>query len=60
MEREYHEKWKDTQPEDTQGREILWQLLWAIGEFRSHLSVIMQRGEFHINHLDKVLKRKKS
>ena len=58
MEEEYTTTWRNTKTEETEARELLWQLLWAIGEFRSHLSVIMQRGEFHKDYLQKSIKRK--
>ena len=59
MEEEYTTTWRNTKTEETEARELLWQLLWAIGEFRSHLSVIMQRGEFHKDYLQKSIKRKR-
>lgn len=59
MEEEYTTTWRNTKTEETEARELLWQLLWAIGEFRSHLSVIMQRGEFHKDRLQKSIKRKR-
>ena len=58
MEEEYTVTWRNTKTDETEARELLWQLLWAIGEFRSHLSVIMQRGEFHKGYLQKSIKRK--
>ena len=60
LEKQYFEAWRDTNPEDADGRESMWQLLWASAEFRRHLSLILQRGQFHKNHLDKVKKRQKS
>ena len=60
MEEEYTTTWRNTKTEESEARELLWQLLWAIGEFRSHLSVIMQRGEFHKDRLQKSLKRKRN
>ena len=60
LEKTYFESWRDTNPEEYEPRETLWQLLFAIGEVRRHLSVIMQRGEFHKSHLEKVKKRQKS
>ena len=59
MEEEYTTTWRNTKTEESEARELLWQLLWAIGEFRSHLSVIMQRGEFHKDRLQKSIKRKR-
>jgi hypothetical protein len=59
MEEEYTATWRNTKTDETEARELLWQLLWAIGEFRSHLSVIMQRGEFHKDRLQKSIKRKR-
>ena len=59
MEKEYISKWKNTETKDKEERDILWQLVWAIGELRTHLSVIMQRGEFHRDRLQKSLKRKR-
>ncbi len=59
MEEEYTVTWRNTKTDETEARELLWQLLWAIGEFRSHLSVIMQRGEFHKDRLQKSIKRKR-
>ena len=59
MEEEYTTTWRNTKTQETEARELLWQLLWAIGEFRSHLSVIMQRGEFHKDRLQKSIKRKR-
>ena len=60
MESEYIAKWKNSQTDEKEERDILWQLVWAIGEFRTHLSVIMQRGEFHKERLQKSLKRKRN
>ena len=60
MEEEYTTTWRNTKTEESEARELLWQLLWAIGEFRSHLSVIMQRGEFHKDRLQKSMKRKRN
>ena len=60
MEKEYISKWKTTETKDKEERDILWQLVWAIGELRTHLSVIMQRGEFHKDRLQKSLKRKRN
>ena len=60
MEKEYISKWKNTETKDKEERDILWQLVWAIGELRTHLSVIMQRGEFHKDRLQKSMKRKRN
>jgi len=60
MEAEYITKWKNSQTGEKEERDILWQLVWAIREFQSHLSVIMQRGEFHKDRLQKSLKRKRN
>ncbi len=60
MEEEYISAWKQSKTGDKEERDILWQLVWAIGEFRTHLSVIMQRGEFHKDRLQKSMKRKRN
>ena len=59
MEEEYIQTWKHSKTDEIEQRDILWQLVWAIGEFRTHLSVIMQKGEFHKDRLQKSLKRKR-
>ena len=57
MEEEYTQAWKDSKSGDRDTRDTLWQLVWAIGEFRTHLSVIIQRGEFQTGQLQKSLKQ---
>ena len=58
LEKQYFETWKNTEPKDTEGREILWQLLWSTEQVRNHFSVIIDRGEFHKSTLSKTMKRK--
>ena len=58
MEQKYIAAWKDSDLEDSKGREILWQLIWAIGQVKSHFSVIMDKGEFHKSTISRNMKRK--
>ena len=58
MEEKYIAAWKDSDLEDSKGREILWQLIWAIGQVKSHFSVIMDKGEFHKSTISRNMKRK--
>ena len=58
MEEKYIDAWKNSDLEDTKGREILWQLIWAIGQVRSHLTVIIEKGEFHKSQISRNMKRK--
>ena len=58
MEQKYIEAWKDSDLEDAKGREILWQLIWAIGQVRSHFTVILDKGEFHKSQISRNMKRK--
>jgi hypothetical protein len=58
MEEKYIEAWKDSDLEDIKGREILWQLNWAIGQVRNHFNVILEKGEFHKQTLSRSMKRK--
>ena len=58
MEEKYIDAWKDSDLEDSKGREILWQLIWAIGQVKSHFTVIMEKGEFHKSQISRNMKRK--
>ena len=58
MEEEYIEAWKNSDLEDSKGREILWQLIWAIGQVQNHFNVIMDKGEFHKSTISRNMKRK--
>ena len=58
MEQKYIEAWKDSDLEDAKGREILWQLIWAIGQVKAHFTVILDKGEFHKSTISRNMKRK--
>ena len=58
MEEKYIDAWKESDLEDSKGREILWQLIWAIGQVRSHFTVILDKGEFHKSQISRNMKRK--
>ena len=58
MEDKYIEAWKDSDLEDSKGREILWQLIWAIGQVQAHFNVILDKGEFHKSTISRNMKRK--
>ena len=58
MEEEYMKAWKESEMEDSKGREILWQLVWAIDQVQKHFHVIIERGEFHKSQISKNMKRK--
>jgi len=58
MEEKYINAWKESDLEDSKGREILWQLIWAIGQVRSHFTVILDKGEFHKSQISRNMKRK--
>ena len=58
MEQKYIDAWKDSDLEDAKGREILWQLVWAIGQVQAHFNVILDKGEFHKSTISRNMKRK--
>jgi len=58
LESKYIDAWKESDPKDSHGREVLFQLQWAIAEVQSHLSVIMEKGVFHKQTLSRSMKRK--
>ena len=58
LESKYIDAWKESDPKDSAGREVLFQLQWAIGQVRSHFTVIMEKGEFHKSALSRSMKRK--
>jgi len=58
LEEKYIDAWKESDPKDREGREVLFQLQWAIGQVRSHFTVIMEKGEFHKSALSRSMKRK--
>ena len=58
MEQKYIDAWKDSDPKDCTGREILWQLIWAIGQVQAHFTVIIEKGEFHKSTISRNMKRK--
>ncbi len=52
--------WKSSDLKDSEGREILFQLIWATAQVRNHLTVILERGELQKLQLEKMIKRKRS
>ena len=58
LEEKYITAWKESDPKDREGGEVLFQLQWAIGQVRSHFTVIMEKGEFHKSALSRSMKRK--
>ena len=58
LESKYIDAWKDSDPKDREGREVLFQLQYAIAEVRNHFNVIMEKGEFHKSALSRSMKRK--
>ena len=58
LETKYIDAWKESDPKDSSGREVLFQLQWAIAEVRSHFNVILEKGEFHKQTLSRSMKRK--
>ena len=58
LEQKYIEAWKESDPKDSSGREVLFQLQWAIGQVRNHFNVILEKGEFHKQTLSRSMKRK--
>jgi hypothetical protein len=58
LEDKYIDAWKDSDLKDSLGREVLFQLIWAIAEVRSHFNVIIEKGEFHKSTLSRSMKRK--
>jgi len=58
MEQKYIDAWKDSDPKDSTGREILWQLIWAIEQVQAHFTVIIEKGEFHKSTISRNMKRK--
>ena len=57
LEEQYIQAWKDSKAKNKDDRDTLWHLVWAIAELRTHLSVIIQRGEFQTGQLQKSLKQ---
>ena len=57
LEEQYIQAWKDSKAKNKDDRDTLWHLVWAIAELRTHLSVIIQRGEFQTDQLQKSLKQ---
>lgn len=58
LEKLYMDTWKSSDLKDSEGREVLWQLVWAIAQVRAHLGVIMERGELHQAQLNKLIKKR--
>lgn len=58
LEEQYIQAWKDSKAKNKDDRDTLWHLVWAIAELRTHLSVIIQRGEFNKGQLQKSLRHK--
>ncbi len=58
LEEKYITAWKESDPKDREGREVLYQLQYAIAEVRSHFTVIIEKGEFHKSTLSRSMKRK--
>ena len=58
LESKYIDAWKESDPKDSSGREVLFQLTWAIAEVRSHFNVILEKGDFHKSTLSRSMKRK--
>jgi hypothetical protein len=58
LETKYIEAWRNSDVKDFAGREVLFQLTWAVAEVRSHFNVILEKGEFHKQTLSRSMKRK--
>jgi len=58
LESKYIDAWRGSDPKDSSGREVLFQLQWAIAEVRSHFNVILEKGDFHKSTLSRSMKRK--
>jgi len=58
LESKYIEAWRESDPKDSSGREVLFQLQWAIAEVRGHFNVILEKGDFHKSTLSRSMKRK--
>ena len=58
LEEKYIDAWKESDPKDSAGREVLFQLQYAIAEVRSHFTVIMEKGDFNKSVLSRSIKRK--
>jgi len=58
LESKYIDAWKASDPKDSAGREVLFQLQWAVAEVRNHFNVILEKGEFHKSTLSRSMKRK--
>ena len=58
LEEKYITAWKESDPKDSAGREVLFQLQWAIAEVRNHFNVIMEKGDFHKSAISRNMKRK--
>lgn len=41
------EKWKATNPNDSEGREYCWMMMKLLEEFQQHFNLFIQYGEFH-------------
>ena len=54
LEKLYLDTWKSSDLKDSEGREVLWQLVWATAQVRAHLDVILERGELHKAQLNKL------
>ena len=60
LEQVYFDSWKESNPEEVEAREMMYQLFWAVGELRKHINVIVSRGEFNKNLIEQAKKRKRS
>ena len=58
MEEKYMEAWRGSDLDDSKGREIIWQLIWAIEQVKAHFNVIIEKGEFHKSTISRNMKRK--
>ena len=58
LESKYIDAWKDSDPKDREGREVLFQLQYAIADVRSHFTVIIEKGDFNKSVLSRSIKRK--
>ena len=58
LEKLYLDTWKSSDLKDSEGREVLWQLVWATAQVRAHLGVILERGELHQANLNKLIKKR--
>ncbi len=58
LEDKYIEAWRNSDVKDFAGREVLFQLTWAVAEVRNHFDVIIAKGDFNKSVLSRSMKRK--